>query len=93
VLKPALIFNGPIAETFQHFTTFLFGIYLFTSAIEGYYRGINLTITNYLLLRITIAITGALLIFPEKYTDLMGIICFFIIWRGTAYHLKRIFQK
>jgi TRAP transporter 4TM/12TM fusion protein len=93
VLKPALIFNGPITETFQHFLTFILGIYLLTSATEGYFGGVHLTLKKHLPLRIIIVITGVLLIFPETYTDLVGIICFLVVWRGNAYCRKRVLQS
>lgn len=93
VLKPALIFNGPLAETFQHFVTFLFGIYLLTSALEGYFSGIDLVLKKHIILRIIITFTGLILIIPEKYTDILGIVGFYILWRFASFYRKRVFQQ
>ncbi len=90
VIKPALIFNGPLIETFQHFLTFLLGIYMLTSALEGYWRGIDLSPKKFLILRIGIVFTGALLIVPEIYTDISGIVCFVTLGGGSIYHRKHI---
>ncbi len=93
VLKPALILNGPFVETLQHFITFLFGIFMFTNALEGIFRGIDLTSRKYFILRIAIAITGVLLIIPEMYTDIGGAICFCTLWMSISFYRNRAIQQ
>jgi TRAP-type uncharacterized transport system fused permease subunit len=72
VVKPALIFNGPLIEMFHYFTTFIVGIFFLTSALEGYFMGIGYESKSLSPHRIFILITGLLLIIPEAYTDILG---------------------
>jgi TRAP-type uncharacterized transport system fused permease subunit len=74
VLKPALIFNGPLTETLQHFGMCLVGIYFLTSALEGYFLGVSDTIKRFSALRCLIAAIGMLMIIPETYTDILGFV-------------------
>ncbi len=74
VLKPALIFNGPLIETIQHFGMFLIGIFFLTSALEGYFLGVDDSVKRFFLLRCLIAVIGILMIIPETYTDIVGFV-------------------
>ena len=92
VIKPALIFNGPLIETFQHFITFLLGIFMLTNALEGYFGGIDLSLKKFFIIRFLIVITGVLLIVPEMYTDIFGIVCFGLIGVGIYLYRKHIHE-
>jgi TRAP transporter 4TM/12TM fusion protein len=88
VIKPALIFNGPLVETLQHFSTFILGIYFLTSALEGYFLGRSGSFTRLLALRVSNLVVGLLLIIPETYTDILGIILSSIILGPLLYRKK-----
>jgi TRAP-type uncharacterized transport system fused permease subunit len=70
VFNPALILQVPLRETFFPLLTAFLGVFLISSSLEGYLRGLGILNfperTGYIL-------AGMLLAVPEWRTDLIGI--------------------
>jgi TRAP-type uncharacterized transport system fused permease subunit len=71
VLQPALILKGPLLQVLQVSATAIAAVVLLAASFEGYfYRIGNLPVWS----RILIGIAGFLMLIPESYTDLVGLI-------------------
>lgn len=84
VINPALIMQGDALEIIQASFTALVAVWLFASALEGYlYRIGELGISS----RLLVFTNGALLVYPEPYSDAVGLIMIILIYLG--YRLRR----
>jgi len=71
VLQPALILKGELLQVLQVSATSIVAVILLAAAFEGYLYGLgNLAVWA----RIPIGIGGLMLLIPESYTDLAGIV-------------------
>jgi TRAP-type uncharacterized transport system fused permease subunit len=71
VLQPALILKGPLLQVLQVSVTAIVAVILLAAAFEGYLYGVGRLAAW---ARIAIGIGGLMLLIPESYTDLMGIV-------------------
>ena len=74
VLKPALIFHGPLFETVYLFIGFLFGIVFIVGGTEGYIYGLGRLGSILSPLRMVSFTAGALLVIPILLCNLIGLI-------------------
>ena len=80
VLNPALILQGPVYEIIWSTVTAMLGVIIAASSLEGYLIGLGkLDFENVSrrwfkngLLRTTLFVSGVLLMYPERKTDLLG---------------------
>ncbi len=73
VLRPALIFQGPIYETIYLFFTFLIGIVFVVGGTEGYVYGLGRLGDVFYSFKRLVSLTGGLLIIvPNMYTKMAG---------------------
>jgi TRAP-type uncharacterized transport system fused permease subunit len=79
VLRPALIFQGPIGETMVLFITFMIGIVFIVGGTEGYIYGLGRLGKILSPLRIGSFMAGLLFIIPDNRTTLIGIILGLIV--------------
>ncbi|MCX7375212.1 MAG: TRAP transporter fused permease subunit [Alphaproteobacteria bacterium] len=68
-LSPALLAQGPLPEILQAFATAAFGVYLLACSTEGWMGPAPLPLP----LRLAAAAAGLLLMIPETWTDLAGL--------------------
>lgn len=69
-LSPALLAQGPLPEILQAFATAAFGVYLLACSTEGWMGPAPLPLP----LRLAAAAAGLLLMIPETFTDLAGLV-------------------
>ncbi len=69
-LSPALLAQGPLPEILQAFATAAFGVYLLACSTEGWMGPAPLPLP----LRLAAAAAGLLLMIPETWTDLAGLV-------------------
>lgn len=69
-LSPALLAQGPLPEILQAFATACFGVWLLACATEGWMGPRSLPLP----LRLASAAFGLMLMIPETYTDLAGLV-------------------
>jgi len=74
VLKPALIFHGPLFETVYLFVGFLFGIVFIVGGTEGYIYGLGKLGSIFSPLRMVSFTAGALLVIPTLLCNLIGLV-------------------
>lgn len=70
VFNPALILQAPLKEILFSLSTAVLGVFLISSALEGYLAGLGIL---HFPLRLWFLIAGGLLAVPEWRTDLIGI--------------------
>lgn len=71
VLQPALILKGPFLQVLQVSATAIAAVVLLAASFEGYfYRIGNLPVWS----RVLLGIAGFLMLIPESYTDLIGLV-------------------
>ncbi len=69
-LSPALLAQGPLPEILQAFATAAFGVYLLACSTEGWMGPAPLPLP----LRLAAAAAGLLLMIPETWTDIAGLV-------------------
>jgi TRAP-type uncharacterized transport system fused permease subunit len=71
VLQPALILKGPFLQVLQVSVTSIAAVVLLAASFEGFFYRIGiLPVWS----RILIGIAGFLMLIPESYTDLIGLV-------------------
>ncbi|MEC9491273.1 TRAP transporter permease [Flexistipes sp.] len=75
IYDPAILFQGPLIRTFENIITGTAGLFVFASFFEGYY----FRIINWVE-RIILAVTAVLLFWPERLTNIGGIILVVLMW-------------
>jgi TRAP transporter 4TM/12TM fusion protein len=79
VINPALILQGPWAGVLSASITAIIAIWVLSSAMEGYlYRVGRLGWP----MRIMVLLAGLLLIYPERYSDIVGMVAVALIYLG-----------
>jgi TRAP transporter 4TM/12TM fusion protein len=73
VLKPALIFHGPLSQTVYLFVGFLLGIVFIVGGTEGYIIGLGRLGGFFSPFRLVSYAAGVMLIIPNRSTDLAGL--------------------
>lgn len=85
VLNPALILHGKPLEVVYCIITALIGVFVFASATEGYILKLGkLPFWS----RIVLAISGAMLAFPEVISDIVGALII-VMTLGALYFIQR----
>lgn len=74
VFSPSLLMEGDVIGIFIAIITSLFGVYVISSGVVGYFK-CNLKLYE----RIIMFISGIMLVKPGIYTDIAGLMLFFII--------------
>jgi|APSaa5957512622_1039677.scaffolds.fasta_scaffold39794_3 TRAP-type uncharacterized transport system fused permease subunit len=75
VLYPALIFQGPLIETAYLFFTFLIGIFFVVGGTEGFMHGLGDLGNRFFSLKRLLSFSiGILLIIPNTYSKILGVI-------------------
>jgi TRAP transporter 4TM/12TM fusion protein len=81
VYNPALIARGAPIDIIITFIFAVFGVWWFTSALEGYLIGMG-KLSN-LLMRILVGISGILVFFPQLFTSILGVVIMGFIYVGN----------
>ncbi len=84
VINPALIMQGEVLDIIQASLTALVAVWLFASALEGYLYGVG---ALGMVSRLLVFINGALLVYPEPYSDAVGLLMIILIYLG--FRLRR----
>jgi TRAP-type uncharacterized transport system fused permease subunit len=74
VLKPALIFHGPMTETLYLIFGFLIGIVFIVGGTEGYIYGLGMLGEGFSTLRVVSIAAGVLLVVPSRISNLIGLV-------------------
>lgn len=85
-LSPALLAQGPLPEILQAFFTAAFGVYLLACSTEGWMGPAPLPLP----LRLAAAAAGLLLMIPETWTDIAGLVggVGLLVWQLRKPELK-----
>jgi TRAP transporter 4TM/12TM fusion protein len=78
VYQPALIGRGDLLDIIMSVTSAIFGVFMFSSALEGYLIGVGRL--NNLLVRLALFGGGLLMLIPGMITDMMGIAFMLLIY-------------
>jgi TRAP-type uncharacterized transport system fused permease subunit len=87
VIEPALILQGPWPHIVSASMTAVLAIWLLSSAMEGYLYRVGLLGWP---LRGLVLLAGSALIYPERFSDMVGLAIILVVYLSSWLNRKRV---